>query len=94
VDSHSKVAVLKTKPEVVLEDYTRLMRLAEYRKFLPKGRDTALKINISWHHFYPACSTTPWQLEGVIKTLLADGYRKELIHACHNRTVVVITFPR
>jgi uncharacterized protein (DUF362 family) len=89
VDSHSKVAVLKTKPGVVLEDYTRLMRLAEYSKFLPKGRDTALKINISWHHFYPACSTTPWQLEGVIKTLLADGYRKELIHACHNRTVVV-----
>jgi len=84
-----KVAVLKTNPETVLEDYQKLMRLAEYEKYLPKDKDTALKINISWHHFYPACSTTPWQLEGVIKSMLEDGYKKELIHACHNRTVVV-----
>jgi uncharacterized protein (DUF362 family) len=88
-DPHSKVAVLKTRPDTVFEDYKRLMNLAEYSKFIPKDKDTALKINISWHHFYPGCSTTPWQLEGVIKTLLADGYKKELIHACHNRTVVV-----
>lgn len=85
----ARVAVLKTKPETVLDDYKKLMHLAEYEKYLPKDKDTALKINISWHFFYPACSTTPWQLEGVIKTMLEDGYRKELIHACHNRTVVV-----
>jgi uncharacterized protein (DUF362 family) len=84
-----KVAVLKTSPETVLEDYGRLMRMAEYERHLPKDRDTALKINISWQHWYPACSTTPWQLEGVIKTMLDDGYRRELIHGCHNRTVVV-----
>jgi uncharacterized protein (DUF362 family) len=87
--ARAKVAVLKTKPETVLEDYKRLMHLAEYKKHLPKDKDTALKINISWHYFYPACSTTPWQLEGVIKTLVDDGYKRELIHACHNRTVVV-----
>ena len=87
--SSSKVAVLKTSPETVLEDYGRLMRLADYRKHLPQEKDTALKINISWHHFYPACSTTPWQLEGVIKTMLDDGYDPALIHGCHNRTVVV-----
>ncbi|MBI5787275.1 MAG: DUF362 domain-containing protein [Candidatus Schekmanbacteria bacterium] len=85
----SKVAVLKTSPQTVLEDYKKLMHLADYQKYLPKDKDTALKINISWHHFYPACSTTPWQLEGVIKTLLGDGYKAELIHGCHNRTVVV-----
>ncbi len=85
----SKVAVLKTNPETVLEDYKKLMHLADYQKHLPKENDTALKINISWHHFYPACSTTPWQLEGVIKTLLDDGYSKDLIHGCHNKTVVV-----
>ncbi|UCG70931.1 MAG: DUF362 domain-containing protein [Thermoplasmata archaeon] len=83
------VAVLRTKPETVSKDIYKLMHMAEYWKYLPKDKDTALKINISWHYFYPACSTTPWQLEGVIKTLLANGYRKELIHACHNRTVVV-----
>jgi len=87
--SRPKVAVLKTTPETVLDDYARLMRLAEYEKHLPKDKDTALKINISWHHWYPACSTTPWQLEGVIRTMLGDGYRRELLHGCHNRTVVV-----
>jgi uncharacterized protein (DUF362 family) len=87
--TRSKVAVLKTSPQTVLEDFKKSMHLAEYQKYLPKDRDTALKINITWHYFYPACSTTPWQLEGVIKTLLDDGYDKELIHACHNRTVVV-----
>lgn len=87
--TRSVVAVLKTRPETVLKDYGRLMRLAGYEAHLPKDRDTALKINISWHYFYPACSTTPWQLEGVIRTLLEDGYSRELMHACHNRTVVV-----
>ena len=85
----STVVVLKTTPETVLDDYKKLMHMANYKVYLPKDKDTALKINISWHHFYPACSTTPWQLEGVIKTLLDDGYQRELIHACHNRTVVV-----
>ncbi len=85
----SKVVVLKTSPQSVLEDYKKLMHLAGYQSVIRKDRDTALKINISWHYFYPACSTTPWQLEGVIKTLLQDGYMKERVHACHNRTVVV-----
>jgi len=84
-----KVAVLKTSPATVLEDYKKLMRLAGYQTFLPKDKDTALKLNITWHYFYPACSTPPWQLEGVIQTLLEDGYQRDLIHACHNRTVVV-----
>jgi uncharacterized protein (DUF362 family) len=85
----SRVAVLKTAPPTVLADYGRLMRLAGYQQFLPQDRETALKINISWQHFYPACSTTPWQLEGVIAALLADGYDANKIYGCHNRTVVV-----
>ncbi len=84
-----RVAVLKTSAATVLRDYARLMRLAEYRQFVPKDHETALKINISWHFFYPACSTTPWQLDGVIATLLEDGYPKESLFGCHNRTVVV-----
>ena len=83
------VAVLKTNPASVIGDYGRLMRLARYQEFLPKDRQTALKINISWQHFYPACSTTPWQLEGVIATLLEDGYPGDNLYGCHNRTVVV-----
>jgi uncharacterized protein (DUF362 family) len=65
------------------------MNLAGYRQVIDPAMDTALKVNISWHFFYPGCSTTPWQLDGVIRTLLQDDYERELIHACHNRTVVI-----
>ncbi len=65
------------------------MNLADYQQSIPKKCDTALKINISWHYYFPACSTVPWQLEGVIKSMLRDGYIRELMHGCHNRTVVV-----
>jgi uncharacterized protein (DUF362 family) len=82
-----RVAVLRTRPETVLEDYARLMELADLRKALPQDKETILKINISWQTWYPACSTTPWQLEGVIRALLAAGYRN-LIGA-QNDTVVV-----
>ncbi len=83
----AKVAVLYTSPNTVLEDYHRLLKLAEYERYLPKDIPTLLKVNISWQHWFPACSTAPWQLEGVIKSLQADGYRE--IIAAHNGTVVV-----
>ena len=85
----AKVSVLRSAPQTVLEDYRQLLKSVGYEAFLPKDKQTALKINISWHYFYPACSTTPWQLEGTLKTLLDDGYKKDSIYACHNRTVVV-----
>jgi uncharacterized protein (DUF362 family) len=70
-----------------LDDYQRLLHLADYEASLPKDKETLLKINISWQQWYPACSTAPWQLEGVIQTMQEDGYQ-DLI-AAHNRTVVV-----
>jgi uncharacterized protein (DUF362 family) len=84
-----RVAVLKTKPETVLEDVGEVMRLANFEKALPKDPTTGLKINISWQTWYPACSTEPWQLEGVIRALKAAGY--EDIVGVHNDTVVVDT---
>jgi len=87
--TRSKVAILHTSPQTVLEDYHRLMNLADYQGIIAHDADTALKVNISWHFFYPAASTTPWQLEGVIRALKRDGYDSKLIHACHNRTVVI-----
>jgi len=85
----SKVAILKTSPKTVLKDYHELMNLAGYQDEIAKDADTALKINISWHFFYPGSSTVPWQLEGVIRAMKKDGYDPDLIHACHNRTVVI-----
>ena len=87
--SNSKVAVLQTSPRTVLADYHRLLNLAGYQDVIARDADTALKINISWHFFYPGSSTTPWQLEGVIRAMEGDGYDPDLIHACHNRTVVI-----
>ena len=81
------VAVVKTSPETVLDDVKAAMKLAGYRFALPQDFATLLKINISWQHYYPACSTTPWQLDGVIRTLVEDGY-KDIIPT-HNGTVVV-----
>ncbi|MEZ5287077.1 MAG: DUF362 domain-containing protein [Vicinamibacterales bacterium] len=87
--ARSTVAVLQTSPATVLKDYHELMNLAGYQDVLAKDADTALKVNISWHFFFPGSSTTPWQLDGVIRALLADGYQRDLLHACHNRTVVI-----
>jgi uncharacterized protein (DUF362 family) len=85
----SKVAILKTSPATVLHDHHELMNLAGYQDVIAKDADTALKVNISWHFFFPGSSTTPWQLDGVIRAMKRDGYDPSLMHACHNRTVVI-----
>jgi len=84
-----EVAILKTTPKTVLGDIEKLMVLANFENNLSKEIPTGLKINISWQTWYPACSTTPWQLEGVIRTLQRKGY-KDLM-GIHNDTVVVDT---
>jgi uncharacterized protein (DUF362 family) len=84
-----KVAVLKTRPETVLDDIQHVMHLGGFQAALPKDKTTGLKINISWQTWYPACSSTPWQIEGVIQTLQKAGY-KDLV-GIHNDTVVVDT---
>ncbi|GAP14606.1 uncharacterized conserved protein [Longilinea arvoryzae] len=84
-----KVAVLKTSPTTVLDDIENVMKLAGVEQALPKDAATGLKINISWQTWYPACSTTPWQLEGAIKALRQFGYT-DLV-GIHNDTVVVDT---
>ncbi len=84
-----KVAVLKTSPATVLEDIERLMALAGVEAALPKNVTTGIKINISWQTWYPACSSTPWQLEGTIRALQKFGY-SDLV-GIHNDTVVVDT---
>ena len=86
----SVVSVVATRPETVLEDVGRAMTLAGVERVLSPDLATLLKINISWQHWYPGCSTTPWQLEGVVKALQGLGH-EELI-AAHNGTVVVDSF--
>jgi uncharacterized protein (DUF362 family) len=83
------VAVLKTSPVSIVDDYHQLMSLAKVDEVISKDIQTGLKINISWQTWYPACSSTPWQLEGVINSFLQRGYSNLL--GVHNDTVVVDT---
>ena len=41
-----KVAVMKTTPETVLEDYGRLLRLANYQDVLPKEKDQPFHVPV------------------------------------------------
>jgi uncharacterized protein (DUF362 family) len=87
--SKARVALLRTSARNVLHDYHRLLNLADYQQALPKDADTALAISLGWHFFYPASSTTPWQLEGVIRAMQQDGYNSDLIHACQHASAVI-----
>jgi len=82
------VAVLKTTPQTVLDTYREIMHLAEYQISISKDTDTLIKLNLSWTKYFPACSSQPWQVEGVIKTLLEDGFQKEKLLPVENKTVV------
>ncbi len=86
--ARAQVAVLKTAPATVLEDYARLMGLVGFERFLPKDNDTLLKLNLSWTRYFPACSSEPWQVEGVVRHLLHSGYAPERLIPVENRTVV------
>ena len=82
----TKVAILKTSSTTVIQDYGRLMNLAEYQNYIKKTKTTLIKLNLSWTLYFPSCSTQPWQLDGVLNKLTSDGYKD--IVAVENKTVV------
>lgn len=84
----SVVSVVFTRPETVLEDYRRVMELAGWKQHLSAERELLLKLNLSWTKYFPACSSQPWQLEGVLRTLLDGGYTPETVIPVENKTVV------
>lgn len=86
------VAVLSTTPESVLDDYERLMDLAGVSSSLNPGVETLIKLNLSWTKYFPACSSEPWQVEGLLRGLLRAGFNRQHLMAVENRTVV--TDPR
>ena len=86
----SRVAVLFTRPETVLEDYRRLFALAGGADALQPGIPTILKDNITWHFPMPGANTTPWQLEGTIQALRGCGIN-DLV-CVQNQTVVTNAF--
>jgi hypothetical protein len=83
-----QIFIIKTSPNTVLNDYNKLMHLAKYQKYYHKNHKTIIKLNLSWSKFFPACSSPPWQVEGVIKTMINDGYKSKSLFTAENRTVV------
>jgi len=82
----AKVAVVKTSPETVISDYYKVMKMAGFKKALPRKYPTMIKINLSWSLFFPASSSPPWQLDGVLNALKKEKY--ENIKVVENKTVV------
>lgn len=86
--SRSKVAVLRTSSDKVVEDYRRLLELIDYQSIIDFNQETILKLNLSWTKYFPACSSQPWQVEGVVKTFVEDGHPIDKFHPVENKTVV------
>jgi len=85
-----KVAIIRSSAESALSDVDRVMELGGYREALAQDSTTILKDNISWHMPYLSANTTPWQLEGVIRSLRSAGFA-DLV-SVHNNTVVTDPF--
>ncbi|MFX1285636.1 MAG: LAGLIDADG family homing endonuclease [Promethearchaeota archaeon] len=84
----SKVAIIETTSQTIIEDYSKLLDLINYQSIIKKELKTIIKINLSWTLFYPACSTPVWQLDGVLNKLINDGLNPEEIIPTENQTVV------
>ena len=82
-----EVFITKTSSENVINDYHELLSKTKIHKKFNLNTHTLLKANISWQHYFPACSTAPWQLDGVIRGLRALNFKK--LEVAHNGTVVV-----
>ncbi len=81
----SKVIVKRVTPKNIVDINASIVRKS-FSKV--KSQPVVIKLNLSWSKFYPACSSPPWQLEGVIKGLLDFGFSAKDIIPVENRTVV------
>jgi uncharacterized protein (DUF362 family) len=88
--TRSRVALLYTQPETVLDDYCRVCDLAGMAEALDPRATTILKDNISWHFAMPGANTTPWQLEGTILALRRAGLCD--LACVQNQTVLTNAF--
>ncbi|MHA1340687.1 MAG: DUF362 domain-containing protein [Promethearchaeota archaeon] len=78
----------KVSPKTILDDYAELMDATQYTNYYKKDEKVIVKLNLSWSKYFPACSSPPWQVEGVLKKLKEDGFKGKNIFTCENRTVV------
>lgn len=83
-----QVWLKRVTPQTILQDYAQLMDMVGYQKFFKPEEKTVVKLNLSWSKYFPACSSPPWQVEGVLKKMREDGFPGRNILASENETVV------
>jgi hypothetical protein len=86
--TNSKVAVIKTDSNNIISDYRKLLELIDFRSILDFNIKTLIKLNLSWTKYFPACSSQPWQVEGVVKALVDGDFPRENLIPVENKTVV------
>lgn len=64
----SKVSVIKVRDNVITA-VQEAMEKADWKNYLSEGGDVSLKPNLGWDLFLPGTVTSPWVVEGVIKTI-------------------------
>ena len=84
----AQVYIKKVSPDTILQDYADLMEITNYKNYFSPKKKVIVKLNLSWSKYFPACSSPPWQVEGVLKKLRDDGFPGENIYTAENRTVV------
>ena len=65
----SLVSVVRTSPEGVIRDVRKAMELAEWQRFITRGAEVSLKVNLGWDKLIPGAVSAPWVVEGVIQTI-------------------------
>ena len=65
------MAVVRTTPQRVLEDYARVLELSGCGALLRDARNVVAYGNLTWSRYFPGGSSPPWQLDGVAQ--LARG---------------------
>lgn len=53
----------------VIATVQRAMELARWQEFIPRAAEVSLKPNLGWDLFLPGSVTSPWVLEGVVRTI-------------------------
>lgn len=84
----SQIFVKRVTAKTIVQDYADLMDLTKYKTYYKPDDKIIVKLNLSWSKYFPACSSPPWQVDGVLHKLRADGIPGKNIYTAENQTVV------
>jgi uncharacterized protein (DUF362 family) len=65
----AQVSILPAPAGSVHASVNQAMEAAGWRRFITRGADVALKVNLGWDVFLPGAVSAPWVVEGVIQTI-------------------------